>query len=497
MDLLAASDPILSCEAAKEFEGKLFGGDEAKEWAAMQQAGAAVGQAVLRDAQEIGGLAENARVLVLVGKGHNGGDALLAAESLLAALPGATAVLEFVFGERTLRPLTARALRSLRQRFRDRVQSGKLAADAAPFDVCLDGIFGFQFRPPAEPRVTTLLEKVNALAIRFRVAVDLPSAGLFRADFTYATGSVKEPALDGDVAGRVRYLDLGFFRETLPGHGRILRRTVLDPLRGFRPSASDKRSFGHLFVVGGSHSYPGAVFMAVRAAIKSGVGLVTSFVPESLVSSYAAHAPEAMWVGCPVAPNGGLALESLHLIRERMARADAWLIGPGLAQEMETHALVAALLKVVNQPVLLDADALQRDLILGAKSRLVLTPHAGEFARIAEKASVEAFVVETKAVVVLKGSLTRVVAWDEKSREAISYYSLSGGPVLARGGSGDVLAGLIGGQLAQTRNPAESAAAIGALWHGLAADALARAHGQVAVATTELLDFLAPVLREN
>jgi NAD(P)H-hydrate epimerase len=495
--MLAASHPILSCEAAKKLEGALFLGDEEKEWAAMQQAGAAIGRAILRDALETGGLSAGARVLVLVGKGHNGGDALIAAHTLLAALPEARAEIEFVFGERPLRPLAMRAVRALKHAFGERVDRANLSANAAAYDVCLDGIFGFQFRPPAEERVKALIDRVNASPIRFRVAVDLPSAGLFRADFTYATGSVKEPVFEGENAGRIRYLDLGFFRESAAGARRFLRPALLDPLRGFRTFDSDKRAFGHLFVVGGSQSYPGAVFMSVRAALRSGVGLVTAFVPESLVPAYAAQAPEAMWVGCPVAPNGGLALESLHLVRERMDRATAWVIGPGLGREPETHALVAALLKVVEQPVLLDADALQSDLVRGSKTRLVLTPHAGEFARIADKRTVEEFVAETKAVVVLKGAMTRVVAWDDDTREAISYYSGHGGPVLARGGSGDLLAGMIGAQLAQKRNSPEAAAAIGTLWHGLAADCLAQAHGQVAVTTTQLLDFLGPALRDE
>jgi len=501
--MIPGSHPILSCDEAKEFEAKLFGGDEEKEWSAMQRAGRAIASAILRDSQEIGGLSSRSRILVLVGKGHNGGDALIALHALLERLPGATSEIVFVFGARVLRPLAARAWRSLAQRFVGRVCATSVPDASRSYDVCLDGVFGFQFRPPADPSVITLSKAVNALSIRFRAAVDLPSGEIFRSDFTYATGVLKTPALDGVLAGRVRYVDLGFFAQNTASDRRVLTPDVLTPLTRFRSPDSDKRSQGHLFVVAASLSYPGAVVMTVLAALRSGVGLVTAFVPEPLVPAYAARVPEAIWVGWPTTPNGGLALEGLHLFRERMERADACVIGPGLGREAETLALVTELVKQDTVPVLLDADALQITIIRDAKSPLVVTPHAGEFARIAGAATVQEFAASTGAVVVLKGPVTQIASGDPADGETAAsglrsgplYHSLFGGPVLARGGSGDLLAGMIGGLLAQSPNDRLLAAARGTVWHGLAADALARKHGQTAVNTTQLVDFLPEVLR--
>lgn len=495
--MLAESCPILLPDEAKKLETDLFAGDEAKEWAAMQQAGHAIGRAVLRGAEEIGGIPAAGRLLVLVGKGHNGGDALLAAETILEQRTSAIAQLICPFGERRMRPLTMRALQALRHRFRDRVTTAIDDAVEGVFDVCLDGLFGFQFRPPLDAHVRSLLERVNDRAIRFRAAVDLPSGGAFRADFTYATGSVKTPVFETDFAGRIRYLDLGFFENAPAGDQRILTDGILAPLRSFRSSHSDKRSFGHLFVVGGSGGYPGAILMTVLAAVRSGAGLVTAFVPEILMPAYAARVPEAMWVGCPPAPEGGLALEGLHLMQKRMERASAWVIGPGLSREPESLALVRELVKFVTAPVVLDADALQREIVSEAKGKRVLTPHAGEFARLAGDAPLEAYAAASGATVVLKGPVTRIAAADpDAGSKVITYHSLAGGPVLARGGSGDILAGMIGAQLAQIPEDPLRAAARGVLWHGRAADALARAHGQVAVSTTQLLDFLRPALHD-
>jgi ADP-dependent NAD(P)H-hydrate dehydratase / NAD(P)H-hydrate epimerase len=506
---------VLSVAAARELEQKLFEHDEAKEWRAMHYAGEAIAVAVRRDFQEIGDFPVDGRVLVLVGKGHNGGDALIAARAILEHFPRGSADIVFVFGERVLRPLAARAWRELVHAAGARVHV--VAAPAAGttdwkvangrYDLCLDGIFGFQFRPPAEPLIVGLIDAVNALSIRLRAAVDLPSAGLFRADFTYATGSVKEPLLDSEMAGRIRYLDLGFFDRRPeqavaegedPGPGSaspatsdnlVLTSRVLAPLRALRAANSDKRSYGHVFLVGGSKGFPGAIFMAAMAAVRSGAGLVTAFVPESLAPSFAAQFPEAMWVGWPETPTGGLALEGEHLLRARIERANALVIGPGLGREKETLALVEQVVKSATVPVVIDADALQPEIVKAGNAARIVTPHAGEFKRIAGGVDLHSFAQYPGLTVVLKGAVTTVCDGGP------TYHSFFGGPVLARGGSGDLLAGMIGTQLAQAPDDPLGAAARGVVWHGMAAELLARGKGQVAVRTTQVLDYLGAALK--
>lgn len=496
--------PVLSCTAAAELERRLLAGDEAAEWRAMETAGAEIAAAVLRDCREAGGFPQHGRILVLVGKGHNGGDALIAVRLILARNPDARADVAFVLGERVLRPLAARAWRELVQGAPDQVR-GFPAGGAAdevplggPYDLCLDGLFGFQFRPPAEPRLAALIERINAWPIRVRAAVDLPSAGLFRADFTYATGSVKSPLLQSAAAGRVRYLDLGFFvgseaEPALPdgaNSDRVLTTAVLAPLGDLRPAHGDKRGYGHVFFLGGSRGYPGALLMSVTAAIRSGAGLVTAFVPESLQPAFAAQLPEAIWVGWPETDEGGLALEGVHLLRRRLERADALVIGPGLGREAETLALVGDVVRSAPVPFVLDADALQPEIVTAGSAARVITPHAGEFKRVAGDVDLRTFAADPKLTVVLKGPVTRVC------RGGTVYHSFFGGPVLARGGSGDVLAGMLGAQLAQSSQDPLAAAARAVVWHGHAADLLARNEGPVAVRTTQLLDYLGAALRE-
>jgi NAD(P)H-hydrate epimerase len=505
--------PVLTNEEARELEGRLFGGDEAKEWPAMQRAGRAIAEAILRDFQEIGGFPANGRILVLVGKGHNGGDALIATQAILEKFPQAQADVVFVFGQRALRPLAARAWQALAHAGGDRVhgqgrggqrESNGHEAALTSYALSLDGIFGFQFRPPVSEEIGALLTWANALPVTMRAAVDLPSglsdgdnrhAHIFRADFTYATGCVKAPVVNGlnaESVGRLRYLDLGFFdRDPPEARLHMLTPGVLQPLRGWRNSKSDKRDFGHVFIVGGSRGYPGAVLMTVLAALRSGAGLVTAFVPESLVAAFAARAPEAMWVAWPENARGGLAASGVPLLEARLDRAKALVIGPGLGREPETLAMAAQVVEHAPVPVVIDADALQWDIVRAGTAPRILTPHLGELRRILEGDDFYTTPAGREAVLVVKGRLTGVTLSGRSG-----YYSPFGGPVLARGGSGDLLAGIIGTLVAQSPDDALMAAARGVVWHGLAADAWARASGQVAGQTTQLLDYLPHALRQ-
>jgi ADP-dependent NAD(P)H-hydrate dehydratase / NAD(P)H-hydrate epimerase len=505
-----SSHPVLTCADAKAWESGLLKDAEA-EWEAMQRAGRAVAGSIVEDFKEIGGLPEDARILVLAGKGHNGGDALLAAAALLQVRPEARAVVVPCFGERAMRPLAGRSLECLKRQAAGRIEiipSGEALAEGQTYALCLDGIFGFQFRAPMEPATAGLIAAVNEnKGIRFRAAVDLPSGvgepgdpTIFRADFTYATGIVKRLVLGADVAafvGRLRYVDLDFFAtgEPLGSTERILTTPILAPLAALRPAQTDKRTFGHLFVVGGSRSYPGAVVLAVRAALRSGVGLVTAFVPERLAPEYAARHPEAMWVGCSETAAGGLAEGTVGLIQQRVSRATALLMGPGMSAEPDVLRTMQSIVRGTNIPLVLDADALRPEVMTAAGDKAVIcTPHAGEYQRLGGRAGLRPASGNAEIVAVLKGPMTRVIRESGRPESGATYYSPFGGPVLARGGSGDILAGLIGGLLAQKPDDPLLAACRGVVWHGRAADLLARARGQVAVELLEILGQLGPAL---
>ncbi len=489
MACFPGTHPLLDCAASAAWEERVLGREASREWAAMLSAGRAVARALQEDLAGAGQATTCGRLLLLVGKGHNGGDALLAAAELLRQSANDWRVeVGFVFGQNHLKPLALRAWQNLQDAGgAERVRVVRRAEIAGAYAAVLDGVFGFQFRPPLpEPAIAWIAAAARAEAT-VRAAVDLPSgldeAGAFVADATYATGILKTPLLGCRNAGRLRYLDLDFFDDAAPGDQRVITPQVLQPLRRLRPAQSDKRSFGHLVIIGGSRSYPGAVAMSAAAALHSGVGLLTVCLPASVAPAMAARWPEAMWMGCAETEDGGIAMESGLAIRGSLRRAQALLIGPGLGREPETQALVAELIGSSEIPLVLDADALMPDLVGRGAAHRILTPHAGEWERI------EKGVNAAKSTVVRKGSITTI------EHEGVTYHGVDGGPVLARGGSGDILAGLIAGLLAGRPEEPALAAVQGVAWQGLAARSVAREQGEVAVRTTAVIDHLNRVLR--
>ncbi len=530
--------PVLSAKEAAAWEQQLFTGDPDAEEAALRRAGDSLGSAILRDFNEFAPLPRDPRLLLLAGKGHNAGDALVAARTILKTRPRGSLAIIFAFGETTVRPLVQTVLAEVLQDFGTRTHLHYLAesdtqADVSKilaqlardcggrFDLCLDGILGMSFRPPVRPPLDALLGAVNrSTNVFLRAAVDLPSGAHahmdthvphFRADLTYATGIAKSALFEQSRPvsfGRIRYLDLGFFDGERPvsldsQRPHVITDRVLASRIHPRPAFSDKRHYGHLFVIAGSRTMPGAALMNVRAALKTGVGRVTAFVPESIQPAFAAACPEAMWVPCPQTPDGHLARSAWAMIEPRMGRADALLMGSGLGQHSETRKLLRDLIADYGDRLVLDADALHPELLEAFDhdaSQCVLTPHLGEFRRLtqAEAAGTNEEILEfvsrcndNALTCLLKGSVTRIT--DGENLACL----LAGGPVQARGGTGDLLAGIIAALLAMDTNLLGfEAACLGAHWLGRAAQALARARGESAVTTTEVLDYLPVPLRE-
>ena len=512
--------PVFDCAESQVFEKDYFQTNSEEEWKAMNCAGAAVARQSLLDLQEVLGDQPVGRLLVLVGKGHNGGDALIATRHILTSHPKAEALLVFPYGLGHLRPLVQRSLDQLQQACGARLSylslrsgdqeaiKGQLDGHAkdATFELCLDGILGMQFRPPLRSPAKELLQAINHReGIACRIAVDLPSGigdesdeHAFRADFTYATGIAKAAlfkAKNRSQVGRIRYLDIGFFKQATQADRHVLSDDILEFRRTLRRSQTHKKTFGHVFLVGGSASMPGAILMATQTALRSGVGLVTSFIPESVAAEAAAKMPEAMWVGCPEIPeHGGLALEGVGLIRQHAKKASGWILGPGMGTHEETGTLIEEVLGLSNSPVLLDADALRPQIInRDWKGRsCVITPHVGEFNRLlgrdlnspVTEEEVVAFASKSHFTVVMKGSPTLVSDGSQR------IYSCAGGPVLARGGSGDVLSGLVGGRISIPNADTLLSVVEGVAWQGAAADAMARRQGQVTAAATDILSFL-------
>ena len=236
--------------------------------------------------------------------------------------------------------------------------------------------------------------------------------------------------------------------------------------------------------------------MSVKSALRSGVGLVTVCVPESLAAHLAPMAPEAMWLPWPETRSGGLAARGLDLFDQIQTKASAILVGPGMGDDPDTVSLLIELLKRWSGSTVIDADALQTRVMYWIQGPCIITPHLGEFKRIAQLGGtirdideqLKDYARSNSVVVALKGSMTRISDGNHV------FLNTTGNSVLARGGSGDLLAGMTAALLAQSPQDPLGVACKAVNWHGRAADTLAGRKGQVAVETTDLLDCYADAL---
>lgn len=489
--------PVLSCAEAAAAEAAFIAGDASLSWKLMNLAARGVAAEALALLGRKPG-----RILVLAGKGNNGADAFLAA--LHCARPGAEIVAVFAEGG----PARAQAQRAWSVRKKG-VRIGLVAAAnlrrlaTREFDLIFDGILGQGFRAPLSRELRSFIKATDALR-GLRVAVDLPSglgddaAGpAFRADLTVSIGCLKRPLLSPKSArfiGRLRVVDIGLpLGET---EEACVTATSLAPLRRPRRARSDKRHHGRLLIVGGSDRMPGAVLMNTAAALRSGAALVTTCLPESVRAKAAVAYPEAMWRGLSTGRDGVVGPANLKEVRPLLADNDALLVGSGMGEKAAK--LIGAIVARRSGDLVLDADALRPAVVAassGAKVR-VLLPHAGEFkrlsGRIASVTTARAYARRTRTIVVLKGPVTCVT-------DGVRVLHIPfGGPVLARGGSGDLLAGIVASVLARRHElglTAFDAVVLAATWHARAADWLRGTQGEEAVRTTDLLAGLSPALR--
>lgn len=527
------SYPILSLDQAKKFESAILGDDSAKISSAIENAGTAIAEAILLDFQELCAWPDDPHLLILAGKGHNTADAFVAARILAAHLFDLQITVLFAGPESDLQPHTRQALTDLEQALGNSPLTKCSGIDglnqvmAMDFTLVLDGIYGAGFRPSLPADVALVLERINAHPnIALRVAIDLPSGmtesvteGAFRADFTYVPGIAKTPHCHEPNApwlGRVRFLPVAPFTDVTPDAPTGLSAQdladapqMVNPgcFRAFnrwRPSHSDKRDYGYGLMLGGSASMPGAILMAAQAAIQSGIGLLTTMAPASICTRIAATLPESMWRPLPIGDDGGIVSEAVRMVAVEAGRANALLIGPGMVMDRTTLFSVARIVRETPLPLIIDASALVPDILTAILSRpktagrVILTPHRGEFTRLLSPSytgtieqNLLAFSKRYQTVTILKAAQTII------SDGQNLYHAPVGGPVLARGGSGDMLAGILLARFAQQPDQPLLSALQAVTWHGAAADLLARQRGNIAVRTTELLPRLGDVLRGN
>ena len=279
---------------------------------------------------------------------------------------------------------------------------------------------------------------------------------------------------------------------------RILDQNQVHRILPDRDPWGHKGTYGKILLLCGSRGYTGAAALAAMGALRSGSGLVYLGVPESIYSIEAVKLTEPVVFPLPD-KDGMLSIQAIPLITEILGKVDAVLIGPGLGQSEDTHAVVEAVLGQYTGPVVLDADGINvlsghKDVLRGRKQPTILTPHDGEFCRLGgvigkdRPESAIQLARELDVIVLLKGHETVIT-------DGINcYINHTGNPGMAVGGSGDVLAGIIVALLGQGIAPLESAAC--AAWlHGTAGDICAESIGQYGMLPSDILHALPRLMK--
>ncbi len=478
----------------------------------MERAGAGV---VACLEQQLGSL-RGKTITILCGKGNNGGDGFVVARLLhqqrakvrvlaLAPLPelsrdAATMhrQLARAAGKTVIKPFTSASL----------VQT--LLHDS---DVVIDALLGTGLSSDVTGRYGDAIDSINQ-AHRLTVGIDLPSgihadtgAVLGRAvmaDLTVTFGLPKLGLFQNegiDHAGHVEIIDIGIppaYVDAMDSRINVMTAPFVRSVLPTRRLSSHKGTFGHAGIIAGSIGKTGAAAMAAKAALRVGAGLVTVAIPASVNDVLEAKLLEAMTMPMPDTKAHTFSRTALDRLKAFITARTAVAIGPGLSTHPETVELIQALIKQLDRPAVLDADALNA--LAGRATRLteckippILTPHPGEMARLETDATVQSvnadrigtatrFARERGVYLVLKGARTVIARPD-----GLIAICPTGNPGMATAGTGDVLTGMMAGLLAQGLTSWDAACAATYL-HSLAGDFAASVNGQAGMIAGDVIE---------
>ncbi|HZQ70266.1 MAG TPA: NAD(P)H-hydrate dehydratase [Terriglobales bacterium] len=480
----------------------------------MENAGTQVADFVLRTypaAKRIG---------VISGKGNNGGDGFVVARKLKEAGREVRIILlaepaelrgdaAEMFGKLPVAPLVIRNSEDW---------NSDSARSVFGSEVLIDAVLGTGFKPPVRGLYADAIAAMNASSVPV-VAVDTPSGA-------------DADAMEADAATKVRADAVVTFTAPRPAHifanltqGPIVVAPIgspeeaivsslnlyvitpryVAPYIGARPSDSNKGSFGHVLVIGGSVGKAGAAAMAGFSALRVGAGLSTVATPKSVLPTVAGFHPELMTEPLAETEAGTIALSALEYGRmdQLVEHKTVLALGPGISRQADTAQFVRTVVAKYTAPMVLDADGLNAFEGRAAELRageLVITPHPGEMARLtglsvaeiqkARLAVARKFARERGVIVVLKGYRTLVTKPDGEV-----WVNTTGNPGMATGGTGDILTGMVAGMMAQHRARIFEAVCAAVYLHGLSGDIARESAGEQSMVATDLVRTLPEAMR--
>lgn len=473
--------------------------------------------AVARAVSDLAGGRTDGRAVLFCGPGNNGGDGVAAARFLLEMGWEVRCVL--VGKREKMSPDCREMERRLEQsggKLEDFTDSdSQFAAWSLEADVMVDALFGIGLNTDLRGDAVTAVQMMNTCGVPV-VAVDIASG--VEADTGRVLGTAVNAAKTvtftlpkvghfvgkgGLCCGTLEVVDIGIpadlvQRESYPVTS-VDRSRVSLPVR---PRDAHKGDFGRVYILGGSVGLSGAPVLAAQAAVRTGAGLVTVGVPAPIWPVAAAKLDEAMPHPLPAGKDGRLELGATIPLLERLNGQGVCLLGPGLGNSNTVGAVVRSVLTETSLPVVLDADGINAlaghmDVLDDRGACTILTPHDGEFARLTgalpgedRLAAARDFAVAHSCCLVLKGHRT-ITAFPDGT----AYINTTGNPGMAKGGSGDVLSGILVSLLGQGFTPREAVPL--AVWiHGRAGDLCAQAMGEYSMTPTDIIRMLPRVMRE-
>lgn len=463
------------------------------------------------------------RVLVICGKGNNGGDGFVIARHL--ANRGATVSVAILCKQSQISGdarTNLQAILKLAAAKQSGISFKQISSSAAlskiPFaDIIVDAIFGTGFSGNVVALPLKAIEWINRRRV-FVAAVDIPSgvdastgivgniAVMANMTITMGLGKIGHYVGEGrEHSGTVEVVDIGLPDVVLhPDKQATYRVRAEDIVLPRRKLTDHKYTVGKVLIIGGSRTFTGAPVLTAMAAMKSGSGAAVLGVPKSIQNILSRKLTEVMLLPLEETMDGSVARKALSSIQQKAAWADVVAIGPGLSRNPETLQSVRELVSKIKRPLVIDADALvaigiHASILKRRKHPTILTPHVGELAQMTglhgeeieehrvriAKESVKRF----RSIVVLKGSPT-VVA----TVTGTAYINSTGNPGMATAGSGDVLTGIIASFIGQGMNP-EQAAFSGVYVHGLAGDLAGKRHGQRSIMALDILNMIPRALQ--
>lgn len=453
-------------------------------------------------------------ICIICGTGNNGGDGLVAARLMSVMKCNVRVILADGDPKTDLAKMNFNLLPNKVEVFSFYERAIECVSIIEESDMIIDAVYGIGFRDGLNPQTGEIIRLCNENKKACKIAVDVPSGivcdsgeiinDCFKADITVSFTALKPlhvlyPSMD--CCGEIRVADVGIPKNIMSVCSYTMKTTDCyiknNPLRERRMSAH-KGSNGTLLSICGSYGMAGAAILSGGAALRTGVGLLKSAVPKSIYPIVASQLPESVFMPLDETENGTVSVSAFdRILSEIINKAGAVLIGCGLGQSDDITQLVSMLVENSTKPLVIDADGINAlsmniDILRRATVPIILTPHPGEMARLTSTdimavqlhryEMTKLLAQEYHVTVVLKGANTIIATPEGKV-----YVNRTGNNGMAKGGSGDVLAGIMASLLAQGTD-AEKAAVYAVYYHGLAGDRCAENYTRRSMLPSDLVD---------